>query len=88
MFGELTIMTFAMTEKLRQELKNEINFDLIDQKDLRMRFRNSQDPIYSVFNLIDQQPLSVLIIEVAKDFIFDIKTAILSNTQKLINHFS
>jgi len=39
----------------------------IQGNDPRMRFRNSQDPVYVAFNYVDSQPLSTL----AKSFVKD-----------------
>ncbi len=39
----------------------------IDKKDIRMRFRNSRDPLYIAFDYLDQRPVQ----ELAKDFVKD-----------------
>ena len=39
----------------------------IDRKDIRMRFRNSRDPLYIAFDYLDQRPVQ----ELAKDFVKD-----------------
>ena len=38
----------------------------------RMRFKNSQDPIYYVFDCIENRPLSTLTKEFVKDSIFEV----------------
>ena len=47
------------------------NFDLyyLNKKDRQMRFNNGGDPIYAVFNKIDQRPLS----KIAVDFVKELK---------------
>ncbi len=41
----------------------------IKGNDPRMRFRNSQDPIYVAYNFVDNQPLSKLLQSFIKDHI-------------------
>lgn len=43
------------------------NLDKIDNKDIRMRFRNSRDPLYIAFDYLDKRPVQ----ELAKDFVKD-----------------
>lgn len=47
------------------------HFEGVDIKgnDPRMRFRNSQDPIYVAYNFVDNQPLSKLLQSFIKDHI-------------------
>ncbi|UKI40368.1 MAG: hypothetical protein L6V95_09190 [Candidatus Melainabacteria bacterium] len=47
-----------------------------------MRFRNSKDPIYGAFNVVDNQSVSRLFVEFIKDITFDIKTAIKKMSQE------
>lgn len=46
--------------------------DILDQKDIRMRFRNSRDPVLIAFEYLDKQSLKRLAIEFVKDSITDI----------------
>ncbi len=46
-------------------------FRYLEKKDRRMRFNNSQDPIYSVFDCIEDRPLKVLAKEFVKDSFFE-----------------
>lgn len=43
----------------------------LKKKDRRMRFNTSQDPIYYVFDCIENRPLSVLAKEFVKDSFFE-----------------
>ena len=47
------------------------DFDLyyLNKKDRQMRFNNGGDPIYAIFDKIDERPLS----KIAKDFVRDLK---------------
>ena len=46
-------------------------FQYLQHKDRRMRFNNSQDPIYFVFDCIENRPVSVLAKEFVKDSFFE-----------------
>ncbi len=46
--------------------------DILDQKDLRMRFKNSRDPVLIAFEYLDNQSLKKLAIEFVKESISDI----------------
>lgn len=48
------------------------DFNYLENKDKRMRFNNSQDPIYYVFDCIENRPVSVLAKEFVKDSIFEV----------------
>ncbi len=47
------------------------NFDLyyLNKKDRQMRFNNGGDPLYAIFEKIDQRPLS----KIARDFVRELK---------------
>ena len=47
------------------------NFDLyyLNKRDRQMRFNNAGDPIYAIFEKIDNRPLSTI----AKDFVKELK---------------
>ena len=47
------------------------DFDLyyLNKKDRQMRFNNGGDPIYAIFDKIDERPLS----KIAKDFVRELK---------------
>ena len=44
----------------------------LKKKDRRMRFNNSQDPIYYVFDCIENRPLTTLTKEFVKDSFFEV----------------
>ncbi|MBP3847749.1 hypothetical protein J6I39_08380 [bacterium] len=46
-------------------------FRYLQHKDRRMRFNNSQDPIYYIFDCIENRPISKLAKEFVEDAIFD-----------------
>ena len=58
--------------------------ELIEKKDRQMRFRNSKDPIYGAFNIVDNQSISRLFVEFIKDISFNIKTAIKKMSEETI----
>ena len=47
------------------------NFELfyLNKKDRQMRFNNGGDPIYAIFDKIDERPLS----KIARDFVKELK---------------
>lgn len=46
-------------------------FRYLQHKDRRMRFNNAQDPIYYIFDCIENRPVSKLAKEFVEDAIFD-----------------
>lgn len=46
-------------------------FNYLENKDRRMRFNNSQDPIYYVFDCIENRPITTLAKEFIKDSFFE-----------------
>ncbi len=48
------------------------DFKYLENKDRRMRFNNSQDPIYYVFDCIENRPVSTLAKEFVKDSVFEV----------------
>ncbi len=63
-FGTITRRTSA-----RKPIE-EIQY--LKRKDRRMRFNNSQDPIYYVFDCIEDRPVSTLAKEFVKDSFFEV----------------
>ena len=51
------------------EIPADFNLYYLNKKDRQMRFNNGGDPIYAVFEKIDQRPLS----KIAKDFVKELK---------------
>ena len=51
------------------EIPEDFQFYYLNKKDRQMRFNNSCDPIYAVFDKIDSRPLS----KIAKDFVKELK---------------
>ncbi len=47
-------------------------FKYLENKDRRMRFNTSQDPIYYVFDCIENRPIPVLAKEFVKDSVFEV----------------
>lgn len=52
-------------------------FQYLQHKDRRMRFNNAQDPIYYIFDCIENRPVSKLAKEFVEDAIFDTMNFIL-----------
>lgn len=48
------------------------DFTYLDKKDKRMRFNNSKDPIYYVFDCLENRPVTTLAKEFVKDTFFEI----------------
>ena len=47
------------------DIPEDYRFYYLNKKDRQMRFNNSGDPIYAIFDKIDNRPLS----KIAKDFV-------------------
>ena len=47
------------------EIPEDFHFYYLNKKDRQMRFNNGGDPIYAIFDKIDERPLS----KIAKDFV-------------------
>ena len=52
--------------------QNRENLVYLTKKDKRMRFNNSKDPIYFLFDYVENKPVSVLAKEFVKDTYEDI----------------
>ena len=66
-FGTLTKRTKKVEDK---EFYIE-DYNYLAQKDKRMRFNTSKDPIYYVFDVIENRPISTLAKEFVKDSFFE-----------------
>ena len=51
------------------EIPEDFNFYYLNKKDRQMRFNNGGDPIYAIFDKIENRPLS----KIAKDFVKELK---------------
>ncbi len=60
----------TMTRRVNKRQSAE-NFNYLKNKDRRMRFNSSQDPIYFVFDCIENRPITTLAKEFVKDSFFD-----------------
>lgn len=62
--------------KRRKKDENKKNLseqmDILDKKDIRMRFKNSRDPVLIAFEYLENQPLKRLAIDFVKESISDI----------------
>jgi len=63
---------FGTITKRASRRKSIDEFEYLKAKDRRMRFNNSQDPIYYVFDCIENRPVSVLAKEFVKDSFFEV----------------
>ena len=66
------VTTYSAIERNKKpagalEIPENYNFYYLNKKDRQMRFNNCSDPIYAVFNKIDERPLS----KIAKDLKID-----------------
>ena len=52
--------------------QNKDNLEYLNKNDRRMRFNNSKDPIYFVFDHIEDRPVSTLAKEFVQDTLHDI----------------
>ena len=66
-FGTLT----KRTKKVEDKEFNIEDYNYLAQKDKRMRFNTSKDPIYYVFDVIENRPISTLAKELVKDSFFE-----------------
>lgn len=51
------------------EIPEDFQLYYLNKKDRQMRFNNGGDPIYAIFDKIDERPLS----KIAKDFVRELK---------------
>ena len=49
------------------EIPEDFHFYYLNKKDRQMRFNNGGDPIYAVFDRIDQRPLNKIAIDFVKE---------------------
>lgn len=63
---------FGTMVKPSRRRKAPTEFNYLENKDRRMRFNNSQDPIYYVFDCIENRPLGTLAKEFVKDSFFEV----------------
>ena len=66
--------TYSAIERNRKpagalEIPADFNCYYLNKKDRQMRFNNGGDPIYAIFDKIDERPLS----KIAKDFVKELK---------------
>jgi len=67
----------SLLRKRRPQQEAEVEFNIEDynylaQADRRMRFNNAKDPIYYVFDVIENRPIKTLAKEFVKDSFFEI----------------
>jgi len=68
-FGTLVIKT---NNKVEEQEFNLEDYKFLEKKDRRMRFNTSKDPIYYVFDVIEDRPIPTLAKEFVKDSFFEI----------------
>lgn len=66
-FGTLT----TKASKTENKEFNIEDYNYLAQKDKRMRFNTSKDPIYYVFDVIENRPITTLAKEFVKDSFFE-----------------
>lgn len=67
----------TLTARKQNKRKKTAKFSIedycyLDKRDKRMRFNNAKDPIYYVFDCIENRPVSTLAKEFVKDTFFEI----------------
>ena len=60
-----------LLRKAQKENRLQATLSVIDKKDIRMRFKNSRDPLYIAIDYMDQRPVKDLAIDFVKDTLFD-----------------
>jgi len=68
-FGTLVRKT---NNKVEEQEFNLEDYKFLEKKDRRMRFNTSKDPIYYVFDVIEDRPIPTLAKEFVKDSFFEI----------------
>ena len=68
-FGTLTAK--KRNKRSTKEFRIE-DYSYLDKRDSRMRFNNSKDPIYYIFDCIENRPISTLAKEFVKDSFFEV----------------
>lgn len=66
--------SFGSITKRRQPVNKTFNIEdikYLQKKDRRMRFNNAQDPIYYVFECIENRPIKTLAKEFVRDSFFE-----------------
>lgn len=63
---------FGTMVRPSRKRKTPAEFNYLENKDRRMRFNNSKDPIYYVFDCIENRPVSTLAKEFVKDSFFEV----------------
>ena len=68
------VATYSAIERNKKpagaiEIPSDFDFYYLNKKDRQMRFNNGGDPIYAVFEKMDERPLS----KIAKDFVKELK---------------
>lgn len=53
-----------------------LNNELLQQKDLRMRFNNAQDPIYFAFEMLERRSVVALVGDLIEDTCYEISKAV------------
>lgn len=65
-----TLIAKKRNKKSTKEFRIE-DYSYLDKRDSRMRFNNSKDPIYYIFDCIENRPISTLAKEFVKDSFFE-----------------
>lgn len=68
-FGTMVRKT---NNKVEEKEFNLEDYKFLEKKDRRMRFNTSKDPIYYVFDVIEDRPIPTLAREFVKDSFFEI----------------
>ena len=67
---------FGSVTQRASKRRNNTEFEYLKTQDRRMRFNNSKDPIYYIFDCIDSRPVSAIAKEFVKDSFYETVTFI------------
>ena len=70
--GQFGTLIRKRTRRRNNKVFSYEDFTYLDKKDRRMRFNNARDPIYYVFDCLENRPVSTLAKEFVKDTLFEI----------------
>ena len=55
------------------EIPEDFDFYYLNKKDRQMRFNNAKDPLYYIFDGMEQKPMKAVIRDFVKDIVTDLK---------------
>ena len=81
-FGTLTRSAKPKQVNIKEVTSENLeDYTFIGKADKRMRFNNSKDPIYYVFDVIENRPVTTLAKEFVKDSFFEIANFVVKSVR-------